>query len=272
MDDKQINQLIKEGRNFMHNREYPDFVSDQDLKKPQPPLTKAKMTDDEAIKLPTDFADLNITKDFIDIINQRKSSRVYTGQGITLLELSFLLWSSQGVKGIRGKKYATLRTVPSGGARHAFETYLIVQNCHELMSGLYHYLPLSHQLEYLKPIDNLKETVSLSLCGQSWAGKADVVFYWTCMPERAEWRYGIAAHRPALIDVGHVGQNLYLSCTALNLGVCAIAAFDNDYTNKLLDIDGDNEFVVYTAPVGTIAQENQAEEDSFYQFVKDQGL
>ncbi len=272
MDEKQIKELIKDGRKFMHNIEYPDFVSDQDLKKPQPPLTKDKMTDGEAIELPTDFDELNITKDFVDIINERKSSRVYTQEGISLLELSFLLWSTQGVKGIRGKKYATLRTVPSGGARHAFETYLIVQNCKDLSSGIYHYLPLSHQLEYLKPLDNIKEAITDSLCGQSWASKADVVFYWTCMPERAEWRYGINAHRPALIDVGHVGENLYLSCTALGLGVCAIAAFDNEYTDTLFDLDGDTEFVVYNAPVGTISQENKAEEDSVYQFDKEQEI
>ena len=80
------------------------------------------------------------------------------------------------------------------------------------------------------------------------------------------------AHRVALINAGHVGQNLYLACSSLGLGVCAVAAFDNPYCDEIIGIDGDEEFVVYSAPVGTISQENKLVEDAIYQFVKDQNL
>ena len=46
---------------------------------------------------------------------------------MSLLQLSFLLWATQGVKSIRGKSYATIRTAPCGGARHPFQTYLLVR-------------------------------------------------------------------------------------------------------------------------------------------------
>ena len=87
-----------------------------ELKKPQPPLAKAPVTDQIA-DLPKDFSVLDIDNDFLGIINRRKSHRVYTDETISLAELSYLLWCTQGVKEIRGKSYATLRTVPSGGAR-----------------------------------------------------------------------------------------------------------------------------------------------------------
>ena len=116
-------KLIAEGRNFMKSfstSPYDNFVSDQQLKLPQPPLVKAVMTD-QAFALPRNFEDLEMEQDFIRLLTERKSSRVYTQQPISLLQLSFMLWATQGIKDIRGKSYATLRTVPSGGARHAFE-------------------------------------------------------------------------------------------------------------------------------------------------------
>jgi len=274
LDPEIQKKLIAEGRNFMKSNSlspYDDFVSDQDLKLPQPPLVKAPMTE-QAMPLPRNFEDLNLQQNFITLLTERKSSRVYTQQPISLLQLSFLLWATQGIKDIRGKSYATLRTVPSGGARHPFETYLLVQYVEGLQPGAYHYLPLGHQLEFLHPVEDLPGAISLSLEGQHWAAKASVIFYWSFVPYRCEWRYGIWAHRPALIDAGHVGQNLYLACTALGLGTCAIAAFDTALCDALFGLDGEEEFIVYTSAVGTISAANQKLEKVFYQFVEDEGL
>ena len=267
-------KLIAEGRDFMksdHNNAYDTFETDQNLKLPQPQLVKAPMRD-QALELPRNFEDLDLQQDIIKLLTDRKSSRVYTQQPISLLQLAFLLWATQGIKDIRGKSYATLRTVPSGGARHGFETYLLVQNVEGLQPGAYHYLPISHQLEFLHPVENLSETISTSLEEQSWASKASVIFYWSFVPYRCEWRYGIWAHRPALMDAGHVGENLYLACTALGLGTCAIAAFDRKNCDALFGLDGEEEFTIYACPVGTISLENQKSEKAFYQFVEDEGL
>ena len=252
LDPEIQKKLISEGRNFMKSNSlspYDDFISDQDLKLPQPPLVKAPMTE-QAMPLPRNFEDLNLQQNFITLLTERKSSRVYTQQPISLLQLSFLLWATQGIKDIRGKSYATLRTVPSGGARHPFETYLLVQHVEGLQPGAYHYLPMGHQLEFLYPVEELPAAISLSLEGQSWAAKASVIFYWSFVAYRCEWRYGIWAHRVALIDAGHVGQNLYLACAALGLGTCAIAAFDDDKLNGVLGLEGVEQFVVYVATVG----------------------
>ena len=274
LDPEVQKKLIAEGRDFMksdHNNAYDTFETDQDLKLPQPPLVKAPMRD-QALELPRNFEDLDLQQDIIKLLTDRKSSRVYTEQSISLLQLSFLLWATQGIKNIRGKSYATLRTVPSGGARHGFETYLLVQHVEGLQSGAYHYLPMAHQLEFLHPVENLNEKISISLEEQSWAEKASVIFYWSFVPYRCEWRYGIWAHRPALMDAGHVGENLYLACTALGLGTCAIAAFDMEVCDAVFGLDGEEEFTVYACPVGTISAANQRAEKAFYQFVEDEGL
>ena len=86
---------------------------------------------------------------------------------------------------------------------------------------------------------------------QKWEARAGAVFFWSVVPYRAEWRYGIRAHRTILMDVGHVGQDHYLAATALGLGTCAVAAFDDPLCSRLFGLDGKEEFIIYAAPVGS---------------------
>lgn len=180
MKQEEIERRMREGRNSLKPliEEETDYQSDQDLKKPQPPLVKEAMTSN-IIALPTDFEHLTIDNDFLHVINTRQSHRVYTQQKMSLLELSYLLWCTQGVKEIRSKSYATLRTVPCGGARHEFECYMVIQNVDGLKDGYYHYLPMHHQIEMLKEDSDLHDFISVSLQKQDWACKANVVFYYS---------------------------------------------------------------------------------------------
>ena len=82
--------------------------------------------------------------DLRDAIEHRRSIRSYLRKPITLEELSFLLWCTQGVQQVHGRQ-ATFRTVPSAGARHAFETYLLANDVEGLEPGLYRFLALTHQ-------------------------------------------------------------------------------------------------------------------------------
>lgn len=252
MEEKEIQEKIKQGRSFMKYDEMNNHVlSDQQLNKPQPALCKAPMRDN-AIALPKNFEDLAIQEDFTSILLRRKSDRVYSQKDISLLQLSYLLYMSQGVKEIRGNNYATIRPAACGGARHEFETYLIVSHVEELKSGRYHYLPMSHELEYLGEVEDLKETIDQSVVGQVWADRSSVMFYWSIIPYRCEWRYKFDAHRAALMDAGHVGQNLYLAATALHLGICTLASFDREFCDQCFELDGEEEFIVYVAAVGTL--------------------
>ena len=201
LDEAIQKEIIQKGRDFLKSPLERDpyeeaFESDQDRKLPQPPLVKAPMAEEgERIALTRDFSGLALKNNLVSLIRDRRSARIYTNETMTPDELSFLLWATQGIKKIRGKAYATIRTVPCGGARHEFETYLIVRNVVGLRPGAYHYLPMLHALEFLHPIEDIPETITQTLCGQKWAARANAVFYWSVVPYRAEWRYGIYAHR-----------------------------------------------------------------------------
>ena len=67
-----------------------------------------------------------------------------------------------------------------------------------------------------------------------------------------EWRYSLAAHKVIAIDAGHLCQNLYLACGAMDAGTCAVAAYDQEELDALLRLDGEEEFVIYLAPVGKV--------------------
>ena len=252
MNTAEYIKQIQDNRSFMKSTFAEDtYESDQEKQVAQPPLTKAAMGG-RIVLLTKEFVQVVKETNYLTLLQERKSHRIYQDAKLTLEQLSFLLWSTQGIKSIRGNNYATIRPVPSAGARHAFETYLAVFRVEGLENGIYHYLPVEHAIEFVTAVEDFEKTVSDSLCEQTWAGKAAVVFYYSAVPYRSEWRYGIEAHKSMLLDAGHVVQNLYLSCQAIGCGTCAIAAFDQTKADGLLKLDGDNEYVIYAAPVGVI--------------------
>jgi SagB-type dehydrogenase family enzyme len=100
--------------------------------------------------------------------------------------------------------------------------------------------------------EHLAEELVASVFWQPYPGNAAATFIWTAVPYRMEWRYVLAAHKVIAIDAGHVCQNLYLACEAIGAGTCAIAAYDQEGLDRLLRIDGEEEFAIYLAPVGKV--------------------
>ena len=186
-----------------------------------------------------------------EAIFQRKSIRNYSTASLSLEELSFLLFAAQGVRQVLGASVA-LRTVPSAGARHAFETYVVVNRVDSLSAGIYRYLPFDGQLARLGLDPGIGLQAAAACLGQKFIGAAAVSIFWTVIPERTEWRYGIAAHKVIAIDVGHVGQNLYLAGQAIDAGICTVAAYDQTACDRLLGVDGVDEFTIYIAAVGKL--------------------
>ncbi len=182
-------------------------------------------------------------------IENRESTRSYSNEPLSLEELSFLLWCTQGVKDVMPSA-ATFRTVPSAGARHAFETYLLINNVEGLQPGLYRFLALEHKLAVISTAEDITDQILEACMNQSFVLTGAVTFIWTAVTERMKWRYGERGYRYLHLDAGHVCQNLYLSAEAVGCGVCAIAAFFDDIINSALGIDGAAQFVIYLAALG----------------------
>ena len=221
--------------------------TDQQERLPMPPMEVRR--GGEIIELPErDVSPLGA------MLENRYSLRSYGGGPLTLEELSFLLWAAQGVKAVN--QYRTLRTAPSGGARHPLELYAFVNNVAGLAPGAYHYLALEDKLERLGCRANQADQLTFALAGQEFAGHAPVCLVWTAVPYRSEWRYDDHAHKDILLDAGHSCENVYLACEELKLGCCALAAYDQEAMDELLGLSSEPtdskeaEFAVYACCVG----------------------
>ncbi|UCC45871.1 MAG: SagB/ThcOx family dehydrogenase [Candidatus Zixiibacteriota bacterium] len=224
-------------------------LSDQNLKIKAPPPQKEAPAGSELIDLvPPDRFKCG-RMPVIDAIKRRRSRRRYTRESLTLEELSYLLWATQG----RGQKGKTkFRTVPSGGGRHPFETYLIVYRVETLAAGLYRYLPFNHQLCLLREGVVGSNNLASACLDQKFVARSAVVFVWAAIPYRTEWRYPIVSAKLIAQDSGHLCQNLYIACESINAGTCAVAAYRQREIDALVGVSGDDEFVVYLAPVGKV--------------------
>jgi SagB-type dehydrogenase family enzyme len=218
-----------------------------------PPLEKPCPKDSALVDLVKPDEKRHGSIPLIKAIGQRQSRRKFTSDALRLEELSFLLWSTQGVKSIDENKVWTRRVVPSAGSRHPFETYLVVNRVDGLERGVYRYLPVEHKLLLVSKHDRqLSDRISDACDGQAFVGESAVVFVWATIPYRSEWRYGAAAYKGILVDAGHVCQNLYLACEAIGAGTCAVLAYDQKAMDDLIGVDGKDEFTIYLAPVGKV--------------------
>lgn len=226
------------------------FLSAQNQGVPAPPIQKPVRDGQQLIALPrADKWEQFRGLDVIDAIAQRQSQRTFLPQALTCAQVAFLLWATQGIRRELGPGTA-LRTVPSAGCRHPFETYLLVNDVDNLERGIYRYLPLQHALVLEHEVDNMRTSLTSATLGQQFIASAPLIFVWAAVPYRSEWRYLETAHRVMLMDVGHICQNLYLASAAAGCGTCAVAAFHQEKMDQLLGLNGEDEFCVYLAPVG----------------------
>ena len=225
--------------------------TDQKAGLPAPPIEKPAPSSSQMIKLvpPEDFAVGKVK--LFDAIRNRKSHRKYLPEALTLEELSFLLWATQGIREITSDKHYNRRNVPSGGSRHPFETYLLVNRVTGVPPGLYRYLPVEHQLCFLFSEDDLVRKIH-EAAHKQYIDQSAVTFIWTVIPYRSEWRYTFLSPKIIALDAGHLCQNLYLACEGIQAGTCAIGAYDQAALDQALHLDGEEEFVIYLAPVGKV--------------------
>lgn len=180
-------------------------------------------------------------------LRTRRSVRDYASRAITLSELSYLLWASDGISQKHfGQQF---RTAPSAGATYPIETYLVVNNVDGLSEGIYHYVVTSHSLEELIS-GSFGEAIAEAALNQEMCAEAAVVFVWTAVFERSRRRYGQRCYRYIYLDAGHIAENLALTAVAMGLGSCQIGAFYDDEVNNLINVDGVEESAVYMSVVG----------------------
>jgi SagB-type dehydrogenase family enzyme len=180
-------------------------------------------------------------------IATRRSTRSYSGQPMSLDELSRFLFLTSGISSDRFGN--ARRTAPSSGALYPIEVYPIVHNVDGLERGVYHYAYREHALDLIRAEDMRSRVVEQGLA-QEFLGQCGAVLFVTMILQRMRPKYQDRSYRYGLLEAGHVGENGYLAATEMGLGACGVGAFMDDAMNEMIGVDGVEEAVVYMLAVG----------------------
>jgi oxazoline/thiazoline dehydrogenase len=167
---------------------------------------------------------------FTKVLEERKSRRDHGKSAITKAEVGEFLYRSARVRkifSVNGFEF-TNRVYPSSGAAYELELYLAINRCNGLASGLYHYLPVKHQLSRLSA-----QTADVSKLLKSAASTAhtripQILIIVSARFQRMMWRYESIAYAAILKDVGVLYQTFYLVATAMGLSACALGVGNSD--------------------------------------------
>ena len=194
-----------------------------------------------AIKLPEPRFDSDVSLE--QSLLERRSTRSYTGESLTLRDVSQLLWAAQGITDDRG-----FRTAPSAGGLYPLEVYIVAGNVENLAPGIYQYGADLHELIPIIAGDRRSELADAAP-GQAWVKEGAIVIVFTAVYERTTGKYGERGIRYVHIEAGHATQNLCLQATAMGLGVVTVGAFHDEQVVELLNLPGDEQ-PLYIIPVG----------------------
>ena len=189
----------------------------------------------------------SLSEDYLALLVQRRSRRTFGGRSLSREELSALLWACQGVT--ESIHSVLLRTAPSAGALHPLETYCVLERVEELPSGVYHLNVRDFTLGLLRE-GSFGAAVGSAALGQTFMAEAAACVCWSAVLRRNMAKYGHRGLRYIMMDAGHACQNFLLAAEGLGLNACPVAAFLDDEMNRIFDLDGEQESIVYTVAVG----------------------
>lgn len=241
-------------KDFIVATRYPDYSTvDLVLRVPEPPHELPLKEGQEKIKLPSPkkcrMPDISVRK----AIESWEPVGHFSRSTITLQELSYLLWCTQGFRKIVAETIQ-LRNVPSSGSRYPLETYFVASDVGGLSTGLYRYLPESHSIVAERIDSGLILEMSTASLNFRIMTRAAVTFLWVAVPYRSVWALGNRGYRSCLIEAGHTCQNLLLAAAGLGYQVFSTDMFHDEQIMKLADLDPKTQWPVYLAAVGQVEE------------------
>ena len=165
-------------------------------------------------------------------------------------ELGRILHLANGVTAVRGSgpDATRLRAAPSAGALYSNELYVAVERVTDLEPGLFFYDVLGDALITLRR--GSQRTALADALGPSIGQPAAVAVLHTNVFGRYTARYAARGYRYALIDTGHVAENLELAALATGIPAQRVLRFQDDALHALLDVDGREEAVCAVTLLG----------------------
>jgi len=174
----------------------------------------------------------------------RKTCRSFTGEAMSLGDISTLLYLSLGYLKERedaidetvAEGLGARRSSPSGGGLNACEGFLHVQNVDDLEPGVYAYHPADHALSFVNTLPG--SPLGQLLCGQHFINNLPAGLFISARFDKLWWKYQHSrAYRMAYVEAGHISQTFQLVATALGLSTWLTGALTDDQVEKLLGLE-----------------------------------
>ena len=185
---------------------------------------------------------------FGQLVRDRRSQRDFAAGPIPLGQLATLLQAAYGATDVLADG-RPVRAIPSGGALYPLELYPVVLEADELEAAVYHFDPLRGSLVRVGELEGRSGLAPLTVYPELFVTGAVVVFV-TAVFWRTRFKYGQRGYRFALLEAGHLGQNLLLAAAALELAAVAVGGFYDGRVNEFLGVDGVNEAALYAFSFG----------------------
>jgi len=179
-------------------------------------------------------------------IHKRRTVRSFHSKELTLKQLSQLFWAAQGITEPGGFK----RTAPSAGALYPMDIYGVVgEDCIERLNpGVYVYDPAPHSFSLTQEGD-IRRDIAMASLGQMWMSYAPITLVITAKYSRVMGKYGQRGVRYAMIEAGHIGQNIFLQSQAMGLKAGIVGAFEDQKVIQVMGIKKTHEPLLLM-PVG----------------------
>lgn len=142
-----------------------------------------------------------------------------------------------------------LRVVPSAGGLYPLEIFFHSSKVQGLSPGLYHYNPSRYNLRRIREGDQLQQ-IAQSFVQTAIPLGASLLIFITAMFERSVFKYVDRGYRYALLEAGHVAQNMNLLSSALGLGCLNIGGFFDREIDTFLQLDGIAHSTIYVIAIG----------------------
>jgi SagB-type dehydrogenase family enzyme len=196
------------------------------------------------------------------VVRSRRSVRRYSGQAVSLRDLSTLLFHSGGVSGelllenapetvsLGKAEHLDLRMAASGGALYPLDLCVLAMNVDSLEPGAYRYLPKPGALVPIGPPGPPPAPRDLAQFGEIEVEKAGFLLGYVYNVFENARKYGEAALGFAFIEAGAVAAHVHLLSTALGLGSCDVGGFAKGRLERLFDADGVSRHMIHLTVVG----------------------
>jgi len=215
-----------------------------------PETPPARLSEDPAQPLAASElpAERHSGRPLVEVVEGYRRGPHFGPKGLDVSSLASLLHFTNGVT--RQYRKYTLRAAPSAGALYAGEVYVVVARVEGLSPGLYYYDVAPHRLLCVRK-GSLLPDVQAALERPAEIADAAFAIVLTNVFGRYSWRYANRAYRYALIDSGHIGENLRLAASSAGLADASPLRFCDDVLNDLLGVDGRSEAACALHAIGT---------------------